>query len=213
MEGSLIAKISAGMAGIGAVSVGGAFMAYKSSNKNSITKYLNSLGRKIAESDEDWSLIKKNYSIDKENIPIPGIPKDSIETKLNDLKRWCKDGLKEEFAREKAEKGDYNLIQTWCTKPVKISDHLKHMKLTSLDTSGSGDDDSWNKLKNTYPNGGLKINSINTTGSNKTEGEELSSVDDIKKMKDWCSFTSEKYFKHSEDTLFKRYKYFCTKSS
>ncbi|CBY92455.1 hypothetical protein HF1_04470 [Mycoplasma haemofelis str. Langford 1] len=107
IEGSLATKIATGVAGTGAIAGGGAFMAYKALGQDNITKYLHSLGRELATSDEDWSLIKKNYSLDKEDSPISGIPKAAIETKLDDLKKWCGNHLKEEFSHEKAKRGDY----------------------------------------------------------------------------------------------------------
>ncbi|CBY92493.1 hypothetical protein HF1_04850 [Mycoplasma haemofelis str. Langford 1] len=212
MSLSLASKATAGIAGTGAVAGGGAFAAYKFLNQETIEKYLNSLHRELATSNEDWELIKNNYAADKEANPIPNIPKASIGDKLNDLKKWCSDHLNEEFSQEKASKGDYNLIQSWCTKQVKISSYLKHLKLEALETTGTKDNERWTKLKDSYPNGSLKVHEINTSGNTKSEGnpvDNLSGSD--QKIKDWCSWASDQYFRYKEDTLFKRYEYFCTK--
>ncbi|AEW45268.1 hypothetical protein MHC_02010 [Mycoplasma haemocanis str. Illinois] len=212
MSLSLSSKAVVSIAGVGVVSGGGAFVTYKFLTKNTIEKYLNSLHRELAISDEDWELIKNNYSSDKEESPISNIPKSSINSKLNDLKKWCRDNLNEEFSREKANKGGYNLIQSWCTKPVKISSYLKYLKLAALDTTGGGDDATWNKLKDAYPKGeGLKINEITNQDNNKKEGAIINSLSDSQKLKAWCSWSADQYFKHQEDSLFKRYKHFCTK--
>ncbi|AEG72803.1 hypothetical protein MHF_0531 [Mycoplasma haemofelis Ohio2] len=214
MSLSLASKATAGIAGTGAVAGGGAFAAYKFLNQETIEKYLNSLHRELAVSNEDWELIKNNYAADKAENPIPNIPKSTIKDKLNDLKKWCSDRLNEEFSQEKASKGDYNLIQAWCTKQVKISDYLKHLKLASLDTSGTKDDTTWNKLKDEYStSGGLKVNEITGQEGSKTEGGEVSTLSDNTKLKTWCSWSVSQYFKHQEDSLFKRYKHFCTKQA
>ncbi|AEW45260.1 hypothetical protein MHC_01970 [Mycoplasma haemocanis str. Illinois] len=211
---SVAAKIATGAVGVGAVAGGGAFASYKFLTRNTIEKYLNSLHRELATSEEDWELIKNNYSAEKEANPIPNIPKSSIGDKLSELKRWCNNRMKEEFSKEKADRGDYNLIQTWCTKQVKISSQLKHLKLTALETTGTKDNSHWTRLKDSYPNGNFKVNEITTASSGgvKSEGSEVSNLSGSdQKIKDWCSWASDQYFKHKEDILFKRYKYFCTK--
>ncbi|CBY92496.1 hypothetical protein HF1_04880 [Mycoplasma haemofelis str. Langford 1] len=213
MELSFVAKTAAGIVGGSAAVGGGAYAAYKLQNRETIEKHLKSLHRELASSNEDWELIKRNYASDKEENPITGIPKSSINTKLSDLKKWCKDRLSEEFSKDKANQGDYNLIQAWCTKQVKISSHLKNLKLAALDVSGNGDNQILENLKSSYSGSSLKINEITTQSSNKTEGTSpLSTIDNIQKIKDWCSWASEQYFKYKEDTLFQRYKHFCTKA-
>ncbi|AEG72800.1 hypothetical protein MHF_0528 [Mycoplasma haemofelis Ohio2] len=172
--------------------------------KEIVSKYLTRIGRTPA-SDADWESLKDFYSKESDSHPISGIPKANITPKS--IKDWCSSELSK--TTEDQAEAHLLLIESWCSKPQKLSERLSAIGKVKLDTTGS--EDTWSKYKEEYKTSstGKTIQKKSSSGD-KWEDFESSTVNE-QVLKDWCKGHEGSHFKHRKDVLFEKYVRWCSK--
>ncbi|AEG72996.1 hypothetical protein HF1_06530 [Mycoplasma haemofelis str. Langford 1] len=212
LKGSAALAAASGSATAGAYFAG----AFNGEDK-SFRNYLKTIKRDEASTSEDWAKLKELYSSDSNADRIPNITKENLTSNIKPLSDWCESKLKSNY--NDAEK---NLVESWCSKSVKISERLSYFGLSSLNTATTGgttnaDDSTWDTKSSKYgadttSDATLKIHEINNGSSApKTLGNELGSTATKEQLKKWCDWAKDQAYQHEESVLFKRYKHWCTK--
>ncbi|AEG72990.1 hypothetical protein MHF_0720 [Mycoplasma haemofelis Ohio2] len=167
---------------------GGAYLsgAFGKEDK-SFRNYLKSIKRVEASTKEDWDTLNFLYAKESVENPIPNISKSSVSSDASKITKWCETKLTSDFVKSEAD-----LVESWCSKPMKIVDRLPYFDLSPLNTSTAQesttnpDDPSWASKSNSYQQSisdtTLKVNEVTDT----TLGAEISSDMSVDKLKKWC---------------------------
>lgn len=145
-------KKVAGVGAVGGIATGGYFVNDYFSIKN-IEGQLRANNYEILDSNgEDWDSIILSYQeivANNKDLMFEGFDgKQNIpqgKKAVDILKEKCQGIVKDE---KKANK-DYRKAEKWCIKPLTVSDKLRRLNLTPLDTNPQGKDDN-NKWKERF---------------------------------------------------------------
>ncbi|AEW45519.1 hypothetical protein MHC_03295 [Mycoplasma haemocanis str. Illinois] len=186
-----------GGTGIVSTAVAGAYhYGYFSSKTNTIKdRLINEKYQLLKEGDSShWTESLKKY---KEKHPS--------ESSYDEpkIKKLCQDLV----GRVNFSKEDYNKAKKYCVVPQTISERLKALEFTLLDTNGSNSTTKWKSLSDEYKNTGendKKLSDLNKSevGNGDSNGDKLKS-----KCKDVSSKT---HWEDNYDSLLENTKRWCT---
>nr|WP_014272323.1 hypothetical protein [Mycoplasma haemocanis] len=204
---SLISKLGASALIASGVGVAGWKIGFQKQEKEKVSKYLTKIGRVLASENSDWERLKEFYSKETNSHPISNIPKDNITPQL--IKDWCSLELEKVVTNQTED--HLLLVESWCSKPQKLSERLGSIGKNKLDTEGSGDTSTWTKYVEEYkvPTVGKNIQKKSSTGDKWEDFENNTINEQI--LKDWCKGYEASHFKHEKDVLFEKYLRWCSK--
>ncbi|AEG72807.1 hypothetical protein MHF_0535 [Mycoplasma haemofelis Ohio2] len=207
ITGTLAAKLAAALLAASGIGVAGWKISSNKSEPEVVSLYLTRIGRSLASTDAEWESLKDFYSKESAIHPISGISKDQI--KKESIRDWCNSELSK-IAKEQTE-SHLLLIESWCSKPQKLSERLSSVGKSKLDNTGETDSTTWTKYESEYKKSENQLKIKKKDSSSSTWSDFNNSEATVQILKEWCKEHEDDHFKHQKDVLFEKYEKWCSK--